>query len=128
MKKFLLLTFAALLFCSCEDNIVPSDFLKGTWVQLSNGKASSLILTFDDINMTVDNATLKTPPFNNSISWDYYLTSDSTLVISYEYYDEDGSYTDYYDLSLSTGNDYNTLYLSYYRNRNHIYDYTFIRR
>lgn len=131
MKRLLMIIpLAILLFAGCtEEDIVSSTFLEDTWVEVSNAKDGAIILDFyNDGFLEVDNATIKDYPFCHCTEWEYYLTADSTLVISYESYDGDDYYTQYYDLELSTGDNLNTLYLTYYRNRNNIYHYTFMRR
>ncbi len=130
MKRLLLIIpLVVLLFARCDDDSIASDYLEGSWVQVANAKGSAIILEFDDDGMLeVRNGTSKDLPFGLIEEWDYRLTIDSMLVISYDTYDDDNSYSYSYDLQLSTDDNLNTLYLTYCHNQNNTYHYTFFRR
>lgn len=131
MRKvlFAMAAVIAVLCVSCtktDDGI--RDTLLGTWV-IANEGSPATSLTFNMNNMTVSDGTADRQPFGvGSEVWSYFVSSDSVLHISQEYYDGDETSSISYTLPLSFGDQYNTVYLTYKKSRKKTHTYTFIRR
>ena len=131
MKQNILLPIVAALFClvSCDpDNHQHPDVLFGTWASVANEKSGTLFLDIDDLNISVRNGSWDFRPFTDDGMWNYYMTRDSVLCISREYYDGDEYSSESYDLDLSFSNSFNTLTLYYDPLIGSARKYTFIRR
>lgn len=119
----------SLAFTACDpDNYQHPDVLQGHWV-LTNTKDGVLALDFVDDELFVTDATHEHAPFNSSTEWTWYMTKDSTLIISYYDYDYDKSTTSYsYNLDLSFSDNFRYLTLVYDPWLGHTKRYTFYKR
>lgn len=136
-----LLLFLPFLFTSCEEETIS--FPESHWVlsDYTSPEGDLFSLSFyDDGGLEVQNANSDLPPFDETASWDYSLTRDSVLHISYEEQQYttagDESYTTVnsiqYDLPLSLTNGGRTLTLTFVDEHLFRHDdtlvYTFVRR
>ncbi|MBP5516952.1 MAG: hypothetical protein J6X86_08400 [Bacteroidales bacterium] len=136
MKKLAIVFSVALMAMfatSCFKEEYHPEALEGHWVlageSKDDGSKSVLALTFENGLLWVDGASSGQRPFTMSDEWEYYMTRDSVLVITYEYYDsEDYLERDSYDLKMSFRDDDNTLILVYDPLIGSTKRYTFYRR
>ena len=132
MRKYLIIgLFAAatMLFCSCEDYEVS--YLPGShWILHVDGMSEGhrLALTFDGDAMRVFDGSYSTYPFTYSGTWQYNIRDGRSLHMWRTESDEDGSYTESYDMDYSMNANETELLLVYTTFTGEEWSYRFDRR